>query len=352
MNMKLNAAGAIRKLIDILESKHDLDRDSLAELLVHDDPLPIYNAADRVRKKYVGNQVHLRGLIEFSSYCCNTCHYCGLRSSNKRLKRFRMMPDEIIKCARHAVSRGLKTIVLQSGEDRAYSLDVLCKIVYEIKKMNVAVTLSLGELSRDAYANLKKSGADRYLLRIETSNEQLYEKLHPGMSYRNRVRCLYDLKELDYETGTGCLVGLPGQTAEMLAEDLLFFKKLDAGMIGIGPFIPCAGTPLEGKKEGSVDMVLKMMALTRLLMPDINIPATTALSVKDSDGYQKGLNCGANVIMPNMGLKEYMKLYSIYPGKGEKIASYDNHLDIVKNLILKSGRSVGNSCGSRQPSGF
>lgn len=352
MNIKLNAVGATKKLIDILESKHDLDRDGLTELLIHDDPLSIYNAADRVRKKYVGNQVHLRGLIEFSSYCCNTCHYCGLRSPNKKLKRFRMTPDEIVKCAKHAVSRGLKTIVLQSGEDRTYSVDVLCKIVYEIKKLDVAVTLSLGELSRDAYAALKKSGADRYLLRIETSNERLYERLHPGMSYKNRVRCLYGLKELDYETGTGSLIGLPGQTVEMLAEDLLFFKKLDADMIGIGPFIPCVGTPLEGEKEGSVDMVLKMMALTRLLMPDINMPATTALSVKDSDGYQKGLSCGANVIMPNMGIKEYVKLYSIYPGKGEKIASYDSHLDIVKDLIFKSDRSIGNSYGSRQLFGF
>jgi biotin synthase len=350
--MKLNAVEDIRELIDILESSHNLDKDSLTELLTHDHPLPIYNAADRVREKYVGNQVHLRGLIEISSYCRNTCHYCGLRSPNRSLKRFRMTPDEIIECARHAAGYGLKTIVFQSGEDRSYSISMLCKIVHEIKKLDVAVTLSYGELSRDAYTALKKSGADRYLLRIETSNEGLYEGLHPGMSYKNRLRCLYDLKDLGYETGTGCLIGLPGQTVEMLADDLLFFKKLDADMIGIGPFIPCAGTPLEGEKGGSVDMALKMMALARLLMPDINMPTTTALAVKDNDGYQKGLSCGANVIMPNIGIKEYMRLYSIYPGKGEKIASYDNHLDIVKDLILKSDRSIGNSYGSRWQAHF
>jgi biotin synthase len=348
MNMKLNAVEDIKGLIDILESRHNLDRDGLTELLMYDDPLPIYNAADRVREKYVGNQVHLRGLIEASSYCRNTCHYCGLRGSNRSLKRFRMTPDEIIKCARYAASRGLKTIVLQSGEDRSYSIYMLCKIVREIKKLDVAVTLSFGELSRDAYAALKKSGADRYLLRIETSNEPLYKRIHPGMSYKNRLRCLYDLKDLGYETGTGCLVGLPGQTAEMLSDDLLFFKKLDADMIGIGPFIPCAGTPLECEEGGDVNVVLKMMALARLLMPDINMPTTTALAVKDNDGYQKGLSCGANVIMPNMGIKEYMRLYSIYPGKGEKIADYDNHLDIVKRLILKNGRSIGNNYGGRR----
>ena len=164
---------------------------------------------------------------------------------------------------------------------------------------------------------LKNAGADRYLMRIETSNEKLYEKFHPGMSYKNRVRCLYDLKELGYETGTGSLVGIPGQTLEMLVDDLLFFKKLNADMIGIGPFIPCTGTPLEYEIAGNVKTVLKMLALTRLLMPDINIPATTALGILDNDGYIKGLKCGANVIMPNMGIIEYRKLYKIYPGRGE-----------------------------------
>ncbi|NSW92687.1 MAG: [FeFe] hydrogenase H-cluster radical SAM maturase HydE [Firmicutes bacterium] len=226
-------------LINVLENKHELDRTGLVKLLTCDDVVPVYTAADRVRKKFVGDDVHLRGLIEFSSYCCRTCFYCGLRAANNKIRRFRMEPGEIIECARHAANCGLKTIVLQSGEDKSFAVNELCKIVSEIKGMDVAVTLSIGELSKDEYATLRKAGADRYLLRIETSNEQLYERLHPGMSYKNRVRCLYDLKDLGYETGTGCLIGLPGQTPEMLADDLLFFKRLDADMIGMGPFIPC-----------------------------------------------------------------------------------------------------------------
>lgn len=198
------------------------------------------------------------------------------------------------------------------------------------------------------YAELKHAGADRYLLRIETSNEQLYERLHPGMSYKNRVRCLYDLKELGYETGTDCLIGLPGQTPEMLADDLEFFKELDADMIGMGPFIPCAGTPLEHEDGGDVDTVLKMMALARLLMPDINIPATTALGVKDSDGYKKGLSCGANVIMPNMGRSEYKKLYAIYPGKGVGITNPENQTEAVKATVFQLGRSIGRDYGNRK----
>jgi biotin synthase len=258
-----------------------------------------------------------------------------------------MQPQEIVECAMRAVNYGFKTIVLKSGEDKTYSLSELCKIVEEIKNMDVAVTLSIGELPRSEYAELKNAGVDRYLLRIETSNELLYEKLHPGMSYKNRVSCLYDLKELGYETGTGCLIGVPGQTVEMLAADLVFFKKLDADMIGIGPFIPCEGTPLAKSDGGDVDMVLRMMALVRLLMPETNMPVTTALGVKDGNGYQKGLVCGANVIMPNMGITEYKKLYAIYPGKGEGIANVENQIENVKSVVYSLGRSIGQSWGGR-----
>lgn len=212
-------------LIEVLKSKHDIDKESIVKLLTCKESKSIYAAADEVRSCVVGKEVHLRGLIEFSSYCCRTCFYCGLRSANSTLKRYRLEPKEILECASRAVAYGLKTIVLQSGEDKSYSINVLCKIVQAIKGMDVAVTLSIGELKRSEYAELKKAGADRYLLRIETSNENLYNGLHPGMSYKNRVRCLYDLKELGYETGTGCLIGIPGQTIDMLAEDLLFLKS-------------------------------------------------------------------------------------------------------------------------------
>ena len=338
----------VEMLAKYLENEHELDRNGLVRLLTYDDAVLIYAAADRTRKKFVGDDVHLRGLIEFSSYCCRTCFYCGLRSSNNTIRRFRMKPEQIIECAKYAVGCGLKTIVLQSGEDKSYTLNQLCKIVQEIKCMDVAVTLSIGELSKYEYDILKKEGADRYLLRIETSNEKLYERLHPEMSYKNRLRCLDDLKELGYEVGTGCLIGLPGQTPEMLADDLLFFKKLDADMIGMGPFIPCAGTPIQYEEGGSVGTVLRMMALARLLMPDINIPATTALGVKDSDGYRKGLICGANVIMPNMGSEQYRKLYAIYPGKEEEVANLYDQLEGIKHFILREGRKIGNHCGNRR----
>lgn len=340
----------IEFLINVIENVHKVDKTDLIKLLTCEDASAIYTAADRVRKKFVGDIVHLRGLIEFSSYCCRTCFYCGLRVANNKPKRYRMKAAEIIECAKYAVNSGLKTVVLQSGEDKFFEINDICKIVDEIKKMDVAVTLSIGELQKHEYAALKDSGADRYLLRIETSNKQLYEKLHPGMSYDNRTRCLYDLKELGYETGTGCLIGLPGQTIEMLADDLLFFKKLDTDMIGMGPFIPCLGTPLEFKPGGNSDVVLRMMALVRLLLPDINIPVTTALGVKDNDGYKKGLNCGANVIMPNVGKIEYRNLYSIYPGKEEKTIPDNNQIEYIKNIVIQEGREIGHDYGGRKNS--
>ena len=343
----MNAEEQDKHLLAELEESHELNRAGLIRLLKYADPERLFAAADRVRKKYVGEEVHLRGLIEISSFCSKTCLYCGLRAENKGLQRFRMSRAEILDCARRAAGLGLKTIVLQSGEDKSYPLAELCEIIREIKKLDVAITLSAGEFSKAEYAALKEAGADRYLLRIETSNKQLYESVHPGMSYENRVRCLYDIKELDFEVGTGCLIGLPGQTPEMLADDLLFFKTLGPDMIGLGPFIPCEGTPLAGAAGGDVETVLRMMALVRLLLPWVNMPATTALGVKDTEGHRKGLRCGANVIMPNMGLNEYKKLYTIYPGKGQGLGSQDP-LERVKALILAEGRRIGLSYGGRQ----
>lgn len=337
----------ITDLVKVLEEAQALDQAGLTRLLTAPEAIPLYHAADRVRKRYVGDEVHLRGLIEFSNYCRRGCLYCGLRAGNTQLRRYRMTPAEILARARYAVGQGLKTVVLQSGEDPHYTVEELCDIVRTLKKMDVAVTLSIGERSKDTYAALKEAGADRFLLRIETSNEQLYARMHPGMSYQNRVNCLYTLKELGYETGTGSLVGLPGQTPAMLAADLVFFKALDADMIGIGPFIPSPGTPLDHAAGGEVETVLKMMALARLLMPEINMPATTALSVKDRDGYRKGLNCGANVIMPNVGRSEYKKLYAVYPGKGEGFARSDEQMVKIQTVLQKLGRKVGQGYGFR-----
>jgi len=341
----MGEARTVTDLVKILENKHNLDPAGLIRLLTAPEAEPLRQAADRIRKKYVGDEVHLRGLIEFSNYCRGSCFYCGLRAGNNRIRRYRMNTGEIIVTARYAVEHGLKTIVLQSGEDLFYTEKELCAVVSAIKNMNVAVTLSIGERPKSVYAALKKAGADRFLLRIETSDEQLYTRLHPGMSYQKRVRCLYTLKELGYETGTGCLIGLPGQTPAMLAADLIFFKKLDADMIGIGPFLPCPGTPLAQESGGEMEPVVRMMALSRLLMPAINMPATTALAVKDSDGYKKGLSWGANVIMPNMGRMEYKRLYAIYPGKGD--TPREEQLAKIKAVLAKLGRKVGCGYGYR-----
>lgn len=293
-----------------------LTREEIAALLACADPRPLYEAANRVRRQFVGDGVYLRGLIEFSSFCKNDCMYCGLRRSNTHAQRYRLSAGQIIQTAQQAVEYGYKTIVLQSGEDPGFDTDTLCHILREIKKLDVAITLSIGEKTSEEYAAYRAAGADRYLLRIETTDKTLYEKLDPHMSFDNRVRCLHNLKELGYEVGSGSLVGLPGQSLESLADDLLFFKQLPVDMAGIGPFIPHPHTPLKDEKpDGHFELSLKMMAIMRLLLPDINIPATTAMETLHPQGRLLALQCGANVVMPNVTDTAYRKQYELYPGK-------------------------------------
>lgn len=306
----------MQSLIQKAQTTHTLTRREIVQLLSCKEPQSLFAAADRVRKEFVGDGVYLRGLIEFSSYCKNDCMYCGLRRSNAHAQRYRLSARQIIETAQEAVKLGYKTIVLQSGEDLTFDTDKMCQIIREIKKLDVALTLSIGEKTRQEYAAYKQAGADRYLLRIETTDKALYEKLDPAMSFENRVRCLHDLKELGYEVGSGSLVGLPGQTLESLADDLLFFKKLPVDMAGIGPFIPHPHTPLGNEKtDGHFELSLKMMALMRLLLPDINIPATTAMETLHPQGRLLALQCGANVVMPNVTQTTYRKQYELYPGK-------------------------------------
>ena len=292
----------------------NLSKKEIIDILKSDD-VKILKEADKIRHQYVGDGVHLRGLIEFSNICKRNCLYCGLQSQNKSVKRYRLSKDEIINLARGGAAHGYKTIVLQSGEDEFYSKDLLCEIISEIKLLGVAVTLSIGEKTFEEYKAYKDAGADRFLLRIETTDENLYKKMHPYADFQNRKRCLYDLKKLGYETGTGCLVGLPGQTIDSLADDILFFKELDADMIGIGPFIPHPQTPLKNENTGNLDIAIKVMALTRVLLPDINIPATTAMESLREDGRLLALQSGANVVMPNLTDEFHQKMYEIYPNK-------------------------------------
>jgi len=275
----------------------------------------LFKAADIVRHQYVGDKIHLRGLIEFSNICKNNCLYCGIRCGNKTIKRYRMEPSEIIQTANKAVQMGFKTIVLQSGEDLFYTTDKLCAIIRNIKKMDVAITLSIGEKTYKEYKAYKDAGADRFLLRIETSDQDLYHRLDPEMSWEKRKQCLLDLKKIGYELGSGIMVGLPGQTIESVANDLLFLKEIGIDMAGIGPFIPAPNTPLEHEKGGTFDLALHTMALMRLLMPNINIPATTAMETLHPMGQIIALKAGANVVMPNITSDKYAQLYQIYPGK-------------------------------------
>ena len=334
------------KILEKAKKENNLSLDEIITLLTSDGK-DLFAAADEVRKKYKGDAVHLRGLIEFSNICRCNCFYCGLRCENKKVERYRLSDEEILQFALNAINAGYKTLVLQSGEDTYFTTEKICSILRMLKKYDVAITLSIGERSFEDYSEFKKAGADRYLLRIETTDKSLYQKLHPKMSIENRFECLYNLKKLGYETGTGVLVGLPNQTVESFAKDILFFKELNADMVGIGPLIPHPDTPLKDAPKDNFDMALKVMALTRLLLPDINIPATTAMETIRPNGRIIALNSGANVVMPNMTQGGYRKKYEIYPNKICVNDSPDKCINCIKGKIQSIGRVVSNTKGFR-----
>lgn len=308
----------------------------------------LFSLADKVRRENVGDEVHLRGLIEFSNICHCFCKYCGLRCENKELDRYRILPDDIVKYAQKAVEMGYKTIVLQSGEDAFYTREILCDIIKRIKEFDVALTLSIGERSFDDYKAFRDCGADRYLIRIETTDKDLYKKMHPNMSFDNRVRCLKDLRKLGFEVGTGCLVGLPEQTVESLADDVLFFKEINADMVGIGPFIAHPHTPLKDIPNGNFTLALKVMALTRILLKNINIPATTAMETLNPNGRIIALQSGANVVMPNVTTTEYRAKYEIYPNKICINENPSQCFHCVSGKIKSIGRTVSTGYGFRK----
>ncbi|AJQ28364.1 [FeFe] hydrogenase H-cluster radical SAM maturase HydE [Pelosinus fermentans] len=340
------------KIVDIInkaETTHSLTKEEIVDLLRCDEyDQQLFLAADRVRSQYVGDQVHLRGLIEFSNICQQNCFYCGLRKENTKVKRYKLTPDTIIDLADKAKSYNYKTVVLQSGESQSYTVADMQYIIRSIKALGLAITLSLGEKSREEYQIYKEAGADRYLLRIETTNSRIYKELHPGMSFENRLRCLQDLKDLGYELGTGCLVGLPNQTMECLADDILFFKSLDADMIGLGPFIPNADTPLAQERGGTFNTSIKVMAITRLLLPDANIPATTAMETLNKNGRIIALQSGANVVMPNVTEGEYRKMYMLYPGKICVNDTPKHCVGCITGKIQGIGRHISTEFGFRQ----
>lgn len=323
----------------------------------------LWERADSIRKHYVGDQVHLRGLIEISNYCVKNCSYCGIRRGNRNLKRYRMTTEEIIDTAILAKSLGYGTVVLQSGEDLGFSPQEIAKVIEVIKdKTGLAVTLSLGEQSKDALKFWREAGADRYLLKFETSDENLFRKIHKGScskEFSHRISQILYMKELGYEVGSGIIVGLPYQTYESIAKDILFFKELDLDMIGIGPYIPHPLTPL-GKVydrykcdiykyvPNTPEMTIKVVALTRLVCPESNIPATTALATMGGVEARKlCLQRGANVIMPDITPAKYRVSYDIYPGKTRVVADVNKaHSEIIA-LIYSIGRIPGIGRGDR-----
>ncbi len=325
---------------------HFLTEDEILHLLQDEKAHEaILQAADSVRKKYVGDEVHLRALIEFTNICKNNCLYCGLRAENPCVNRYRMQDEQILSLAQKAVTYGYKTVVLQGGEDPFFTTEKVVFLLQKIKAMGLAITLSIGERSYEDYQAFKQAGADRYLLRIETTDRALYEKYNPNMSFENRLRCLNDLKNLGYEVGTGILVGLPDQTMQSIARDILFFKELGADMIGLGPFIPNPQTPLKNAPQPVLEPALKVMALTRLLLPDVNIPATTAMETLEPNGRIKALQGGANVVMPNITEGEERQNYALYPGKAGALDTPLAFRDKLTAKLAEIGRPVSTGYG-------
>ena len=308
----------------------------------------IFDFANRVRREYMGEGILLRGIVEFSNFCSKSCTYCGLSSSNSKLERYTLSKDQILVSAAQMASSGIKTIVLQSGESNEIGLKPLIEAIKEIKSLfQIAVTLSIGEKTYEEYKALKEAGADRYLLKIETSDKILYESLHPGMSFDERVKCLKYLEDLGFQVGSGIIVGLKGQTISSIAKDLLFFKKHDFDMIGIGPFIPHFDTPLKGMPKGDTMLTLKTIALTRIITRNSHIPATTALGSLEKDFRADGLKAGANVLMPNYTPQPFKKLYDIYPGKkciSEPTGACAGCMELLARSINRTiDYSIGNS---------
>lgn len=336
----------MKSILNKARKEHLITKDEIIFLL-NNDPVELFKTADEVRREFMGDEVHLRALIELSNICKNNCLYCGIRKDNENVDRYRLSKEEVLKFAKNAKDYGFKTIVLQGGEDAFFTKEKMCEIITAIKKMDMALTLSLGEKSYEEYKAYKEAGANRYLLRIETTDSELYSHMHPNMSLETRKQCLKDLKSLGFETGSGCLVGLPNQTIESLADDILFFKELNIDMMGLGPFIPSEDTPLKKEKVGSLELALKVMAIVRLLLPDINIPATTAMETLHPQGRIMALQSGANVIMPNVTEGEYREKYQLYPGK---VNLRDNPAfchDVISEKISTIGRSVSTKYGFR-----
>lgn len=341
----------VKKLIDKLNKNKHLDREEwLAVLGEWDESDREYAAeiARAVSESVFGKKIYIRGIVEFSNFCKNDCLYCGIRRSNKNAQRYRLTDDEILMCCDEGYEYGFRTFVLQSGEDLSYSAKRIADIVSRIKKAHpdCAVTLSLGEKEYDELKLMRQAGADRYLLRHETANEEHYKKLHPSdMSFSHRMKCLEDLKSLGYQTGAGIMVGSPYQTIDCLADDMVFFERFRPEMIGIGPFLPHKDTPFCDEPKGSYELTLFLLSLCRILLPRVLLPATTALGTIRPNGREQGVLSGANVIMPNLSPTAVRKKYMLYDGKICTEDSSDECRSCIQARMKRIGYEVEISRG-------
>ncbi len=334
------------KLLDQLIHDRKLPKDAWLAVFAQADALkkPLFQMASDTRDAVYGKKVFVRGLIEISNYCRNDCYYCGIRRSNQKAMRYRLTKEDILTCCEEGYDLGFRTFVMQGGEDAYYTDDLLCGIIHTIKERypECAVTLSLGEKERKSYERFYKAGADRYLLRHETASCAHYQKLHPkSLTLENRKRCLFDLKDIGYQVGCGMMIGSPYQTDTDLVEDMLFLQEFKPHMVGIGPFISHQDTPFANEQNGSVDKTLFVLALTRLLLPNVLLPATTALGTLDENGREKAVLAGANVVMPNLSPLSVRKKYMLYDNKistgdeaAESLTSLKNRMDTIGYKIV------------------
>ena len=341
-------------LVDELKAQRDLSEDKIKWLLMTEDMEIreyLFRSACQIKEKFYGKSVFLRGLIEFSNYCRNNCYYCGIRRDNMHVKRFRMTKKQILALIRSGYQRGFRTFVLQGGEDPFFTKEGVGDIVCAIKHVfpDCAVTLSIGEQEPETYQYWRSCGADRYLLRHETADARHYQELHPPqMRLEERIKCLYALKDAGFQVGAGLMVGSPGQTIDCLIADLRFLQELEPHMIGIGPFIPHKDTPFASCSNGSVEMTLRLLAVLRLMHPDVLLPATTALGTLDPDGKRKGLLAGANVLMPNLTPVDESQKYMLYNRMEINTIYEDAYLDQLEQSIHAIGYVLdygrGDSC--------
>ena len=339
-------------LIDKL-STTSLSEDEFTKLLQNKNLVLQYaqNKANKIRQENFSNKIYIRALIEISNYCKNACFYCGINCKNQNVKRYRLSEEEILDCCKIAYELGFRTFVLQGGEDVFFTDEKICKILKLIKSTypDCAITLSLGEKSKESYALFKKFGADRYLLREETANPLHYAKLHPkNMNHKNRLDCLKNLKELGFQTGAGFMVGSPYQTLEDIAKDLFFIQELKPQMVGIGPFIPHSQTEFSNFPQGELELTLFILSLLRIMNPKVLLPATTALATINPEGRILGILSGANVVMPNVSPREQRKNYSLYNNKVSENEESVEGLELLQNQLDKINCKIDYSRGDYQ----